>query len=127
VLGSWAPIPGQHAKDLNGHQRPVIGLVTFGPNGKMQGTSGCGSFSGPFSTGPKHRIDIPDPAEQAIACADKDFHVIPSGALTALLPTAKTWSLVGDRLSLRDQHGGTVVVLDRSTKPTPLPPSTAAS
>jgi heat shock protein HslJ len=108
----------------NGRQAvtsPVPGTVltaVFGEDGTISGDSGCNNYTGPFTVAGSS-MTIGPLASTRRACLSDEANAQEQAFLAALAAT-RTYELVGERLTLRDDSGATQVQLVRpAIQPTP--------
>ena len=77
-------------------------------DGTISGSTGCNTFSGPYTTTKPDGITIGDLAVTLAACLDDQAAAVEQQYLAALA-AATTYTIDGDRLTLRDPNGATQV------------------
>lgn len=90
----------------------VTVTAEFGTDGQVTGSSGCNSYSGPFTTSGTDGIKLGPLAATAKAC-EGDAGTV-EGEYLAALDTVTTYEIAGDQLTLRDSSGAAQVTYQAS-------------
>jgi heat shock protein HslJ len=94
--------------------------ATFGADGNVTGNGGCNGYRGPYSIA-GDRITFGNLISTRRACVSEPLNRQERAFLDAL-SASSAYTLVGDRLTLRDPAGATQVILVRPTvQPVPSP------
>ena len=97
---------GKEAVVSTKHTEKVTAI--FGDDGTISGSGGCNTYSGPYTTSEPNGITIGPLAATQMACTDDDVSAMEQEYFAALA-AATTYTIEGDRLTLRDADGATQV------------------
>jgi len=106
---------------VNNGRQAVTGVIAgtvltmvFGADGRMSGSSGCNTYSAPY-TAEGRGIHVGPPAATRKACAQPEGAMAQEAAFLAALGTVATQQREGDWLELRTTDGALAVSARRTT------------
>jgi heat shock protein HslJ len=88
----------------------------FGNDGTLSGSSGCNTYTAPYTTD-KGAIEVTMPAATQKACAEPAGVMEQEAAYLALLPTAVKYRLDGRSLQLLSSDGTGLATYTRAAQP----------
>ena len=80
----------------------------FGANGRLSGSGGCNEYSAVYTTPASNGITISQPSSTMMACAEPVMQQ--ESQYFSLLPTAATYEISGDQLTMFNTTGTKILV-----------------